>query len=79
MPDGNRGSSRAESAPRLDHGRLRHRGREGGLTALATGHFPDPVTILLPGGERPAFALAQHALGDGAMAAIVKDAGDDPT
>jgi cobalt-precorrin-5B (C1)-methyltransferase len=58
------------------------------MTALATGHFPDPVTIALPGGERPAFALAQHALGDGAlgagalgegaMAAIVKDAGDDP-
>lgn len=48
------------------------------MTALATGHFPDPVTITLPGGERPAFALAQHALGEDAMAAIVKDAGDDP-
>lgn len=48
------------------------------MTALATGHFPDPVTITLPGGERPAFALAQHALGEEAMAAIVKDAGDDP-
>jgi cobalt-precorrin-5B (C1)-methyltransferase len=48
------------------------------MTALSTGHFPDPVTIRLPGGERPAFALAQHALGEGAMAAIVKDAGDDP-
>ncbi|MDB5414723.1 MAG: cobalt-precorrin-5B ((1))-methyltransferase [Rubritepida sp.] len=49
------------------------------LTALRTGQFPDPVTITLPGGERPAFALAQHALdGESAMAAIVKDAGDDP-
>ncbi|TCH98181.1 cobalt-precorrin-5B (C(1))-methyltransferase [Roseococcus sp. SYP-B2431] len=48
------------------------------MTALATGRFPDPVTITLPGGESPAFALAQQALGDGAMAAIVKDAGDDP-
>lgn len=49
------------------------------MTALATGGFPDPVTITLPGGERPAFALAQQALDpDGAMAAIVKDAGDDP-
>lgn len=48
------------------------------MTALATGRFPDPVTITLPGGERPAFALAQQALGEGAMAAIVKDAGDDP-
>ncbi|MBS7813708.1 cobalt-precorrin-5B (C(1))-methyltransferase [Roseococcus pinisoli] len=49
------------------------------MTALATGDFPDPVTIALPGGERPAFALAQQALDEhGAMAAIVKDAGDDP-
>ena len=47
--------------------------------ALRDGHFPDPVEILLPGGERPAFALAESTLGDGvAMAAIVKDAGDDP-
>lgn len=47
--------------------------------ALFTGEFPDPVTITLPGGQRPAFALAQSELGDGfATAAIVKDAGDDP-
>ncbi|WP_408906526.1 cobalt-precorrin-5B (C(1))-methyltransferase [Roseomonas sp. E05] len=48
--------------------------------ALRTGAFPDPVTITLPRGEQPAFALAEHALlPDGAaMAAIVKDAGDDP-
>ncbi len=47
--------------------------------ALLTGEFPDPVTITLPGGQTPAFALARHALEPGrAIAAIVKDAGDDP-
>ncbi|MCG6859440.1 MAG: cobalt-precorrin-5B (C(1))-methyltransferase [Salaquimonas sp.] len=49
------------------------------LTALLTGTFPDPVTIRLPKGETPAFALAEEELGDDfARAAIVKDAGDDP-
>ena len=44
-----------------------------------TGEFPDPVEIELPGGQRPAFALASHAvLPDGAEAAVIKDAGDDP-
>src|ERR1035437_110905 len=48
-------------------------------TALLTGEFPDPVSITLPRGQRPSFALAREELGDGwAMAAIVKDAGDDP-
>jgi cobalt-precorrin-5B (C1)-methyltransferase len=48
-------------------------------TALLTGEFPDPVTITLPKGQQPAFALAREELGEGwAMAAIVKDAGDDP-
>ncbi|MFF7651210.1 cobalt-precorrin-5B (C(1))-methyltransferase [Streptomyces sp. NPDC007983] len=48
-------------------------------TALLTGDFPDPVTIALPKGQRPAFALAAEELGaDRAMAAVVKDAGDDP-
>ena len=47
--------------------------------ALLTGDFPDPVTITLPKGRRPAFALARRSLErDGASAAIVKDAGDDP-
>jgi cobalt-precorrin-5B (C1)-methyltransferase len=47
--------------------------------ALATGHFPDPVTVTLPGGARPSFPLAMQTLGDGtATAGIVKDAGDDP-
>lgn len=47
--------------------------------ALLTGEFPDPVTITLPRGEQPSFALARKELGDGfATASIVKDAGDDP-
>lgn len=47
--------------------------------ALLTGTFPDPVPVRLPGGERPAFALAIEERGDGwARAGIVKDAGDDP-
>jgi cobalt-precorrin-5B (C1)-methyltransferase len=50
------------------------------LTALLTGEFADPVTITLPKGEQPSFALArQDRLADGCcMAAIIKDAGDDP-
>ncbi|WP_336030268.1 cobalt-precorrin-5B (C(1))-methyltransferase [Geodermatophilus sp. FMUSA9-8] len=48
-------------------------------TALLTGEFPDPVTIDLPGGRHPAFALARESLEPGAATAgIVKDAGDDP-
>ena len=47
--------------------------------ALVTGAFPDPVSILLPGGARASFALATSALeGDIARVGIVKDAGDDP-
>jgi len=47
--------------------------------ALRTGTFPDPVTIDLPGGKRPAFALAVERLEQGAATAgVVKDAGDDP-
>ncbi len=49
------------------------------LTALVTGEFPDPVTIVLPKGQEPSFPLAFETLGDGyASAGIVKDAGDDP-
>ncbi|WP_193186499.1 cobalt-precorrin-5B (C(1))-methyltransferase [Nisaea sediminum] len=48
-------------------------------TALLTGEFPDPVSITLPKGEQPSFALSRESLSDGAAtAAIVKDAGDDP-
>jgi cobalt-precorrin-5B (C1)-methyltransferase len=47
--------------------------------ALSGSPFPDPVTIELPGGRRPSFALALKELdGAGARAGVVKDAGDDP-
>ncbi|MEP9375829.1 cobalt-precorrin-5B (C(1))-methyltransferase [Aquabacter sp. CN5-332] len=49
------------------------------FAALVTGDFPDPVEVALPGGGRPAFALAVTGReADTAMAGIVKDAGDDP-
>ncbi len=49
------------------------------FTALLTREFPDPVTITLPRGETPAFALAAEGFdGGAAFAGIVKDAGDDP-
>jgi cobalt-precorrin-5B (C1)-methyltransferase len=49
------------------------------FAALRTGVFPDPVEITLPRGGRASFALAQTRLEAGAaMAAVVKDAGDDP-
>ena len=49
------------------------------LEALTTGHFPDPVEITLPRGNRVGFALASTELGaDWARAGVVKDAGDDP-
>ena len=49
------------------------------FAALRTGVFPDPVEIVLPGGQHPAFALALYELGEGfARAGVVKDAGDDP-
>ncbi|SFT35644.1 cobalt-precorrin-5B (C1)-methyltransferase [Geodermatophilus amargosae] len=48
-------------------------------TALLTGDFPDPVTIDLPGGRHPSFALSREGLDEGgAWAGVVKDAGDDP-
>jgi len=47
--------------------------------ALLTGEFPATAPVLLPGGQRPVFALALQELGPGfARAGIVKDAGDDP-
>ena len=47
--------------------------------ALVTGVFPDPVSVTLPGGQRPSFVLAVTSRGDGwAEAGVVKDAGDDP-
>lgn len=47
--------------------------------ALLEGRFPSVVEVTLPGGQRPAFTLAQEERGPGfATAGIVKDAGDDP-
>ena len=49
------------------------------FAALVYGEFPDPVTIVLPRGERVAFSLAATELGPGfARATVIKDAGDDP-
>ena len=49
------------------------------FAALLTGRFPDPVSIRLPRGLSPSFALALAERGEGsARAGIVKDAGDDP-
>ncbi len=49
------------------------------FTALLTGKFPDPVSLVLPKGETPSFSLALEGRGEGwAQAGIVKDAGDDP-
>jgi cobalt-precorrin-5B (C1)-methyltransferase len=49
------------------------------FAALRTGTFPDPVSIRLPKGETPSFALALEGKGEGwAQAGIIKDAGDDP-
>jgi len=49
------------------------------FTALLTRAFPDPVSITLPKGETPAFALSCEGFEhESAYAGIVKDAGDDP-
>jgi cobalt-precorrin-5B (C1)-methyltransferase len=49
------------------------------LEMLWGGAFPETVTIALPRGERPVFALAHRDAGPGwAEAGITKDAGDDP-
>jgi len=51
----------------------------GAFEALVTGAFPDTVTIRLPRGQTPSFALALKEMdGARARAGIVKDAGDDP-
>ncbi|HLO77716.1 MAG TPA: cobalt-precorrin-5B (C(1))-methyltransferase [Magnetospirillum sp.] len=49
------------------------------FVALHSGAFPDPVTIRLPQGQMPAFALARADItAQAATAGVVKDAGDDP-
>jgi cobalt-precorrin-5B (C1)-methyltransferase len=69
-------------------GELRRGWTTGACAAAATkaaylglliGRFPDPITIVLPRGERPSFDLAESARRGGqAMAVVIKDAGDDP-
>jgi cobalt-precorrin-5B (C1)-methyltransferase len=47
--------------------------------ALVTGEFVDPISVTLPRGEQPAFALAvARKDDDSATAGVIKDAGDDP-
>ncbi|GAA6212871.1 cobalt-precorrin-5B (C(1))-methyltransferase [Hyphomicrobiales bacterium 4NK60-0047b] len=47
--------------------------------ALITGVFPKAVTITLPKGQTPTFAVTNTKLNaDSAIAGIIKDAGDDP-
>ena len=47
--------------------------------ALLRGEFLDPVTITLPRGQQPSFALAvARREADTATAGVIKDAGDDP-
>lgn len=47
--------------------------------AWLTGEFPDPVTVALPRGGRVTLPLCRAELRrDGALAGIIKDAGDDP-
>ncbi|MEL6125123.1 MAG: cobalt-precorrin-5B (C(1))-methyltransferase [Pseudomonadota bacterium] len=47
--------------------------------ALLTGDWADPVHIFLPNGDRVPFALEEQTLrSDEAIAAVRKDAGDDP-
>ncbi len=47
--------------------------------ALVTGEFVDPISVTLPRGEQPAFALAlARKDADSATAGVIKDAGDDP-
>ncbi|MGE5546652.1 MAG: cobalt-precorrin-5B (C(1))-methyltransferase [Solirubrobacterales bacterium] len=49
------------------------------FTALHAGRFPDPVTVTLPQGLTPSFALARAELTPAsATAGVIKDAGDDP-
>lgn len=48
------------------------------VTGLVTGQVPDEVEVGLPSGKRVSFAVTDRRAGDPAVAAVVKDAGDDP-
>ena len=52
---------------------------KGAVQGLLSDGFPANVTITLPRGETPSFAIAETTSGsDWAEAAVIKDAGDDP-
>ncbi|MEM8752476.1 MAG: cobalt-precorrin-5B (C(1))-methyltransferase, partial [Pseudomonadota bacterium] len=54
-------------------------GAKAAYGRLLTGAWEDPVRIVLPKGEAPAFPLADRDAGEGwAEATVIKDAGDDP-
>ena len=54
-------------------------GARAAAETLLTGHCPDAVSIRLPSGNAPRFAIAHEAKSSGwAEAGIIKDAGDDP-
>jgi cobalt-precorrin-5B (C1)-methyltransferase len=72
-----------EPTPKLRHGwttgACATAAAKAAYAALLTGSFPDPVEILLPGGQNAAFALAEWDLRETyATAGVIKDAGDDP-
>lgn len=48
------------------------------VTGLIDGHIPTEVEVGLPGGQRVTFAVTDADAGPPAVAAVVKDAGDDP-
>lgn len=49
------------------------------FVALTSGTFPEAVTIALPRGQRPTFAIAHRDWNaPGPTAGVIKDAGDDP-
>lgn len=49
------------------------------FNALVTGHWKDPVSIILPQGKNVEFKLSERTLNEHyAMAGTIKDAGDDP-
>ncbi|MBV9662056.1 MAG: cobalt-precorrin-5B (C(1))-methyltransferase [Acidimicrobiales bacterium] len=48
------------------------------VTGLVSGRIPDQVEVGLPGGQRVTFAITDPLPGDPAVAAVTKDAGDDP-
>jgi cobalt-precorrin-5B (C1)-methyltransferase len=51
----------------------------GAAEAFFTGRFPEHVTITLPRGQTPSFAIiATERGGDWTRVGVVKDAGDDP-